>query len=79
MSLKDLSVSELRAASVDLEHQIRALRDRRLAIARELERRLPEPQSESRVVPQVMEPAFVESEATVPSLDEPPRRRWRKR
>lgn len=78
MSLSDLSVDLLHEARVDLDHQIAALRGRKLAIAREIESRYPEPEPESRVVsgPQVVAPGFIESESEVPSLGDPPKRKW---
>lgn len=77
MSLKNVSTDDLEAARADLDHQIRALKERKAEVAREIERRLPNEEPESRVVSQVVAPAFVESESEIPSLDEPvPRRRW---
>lgn len=77
MSLSDISVDMLHEARVDLDHQIASLRERKLAIAKEIESRYPEPESESRIiVAQTIMPGFAESDAVVPSLGDPPRRRW---
>lgn len=76
MSLADLSLEVLYDTHRDLDNQIQALRERKLAVMREIESRFPEPEAES----QVVSPGFIESESVVPSLDAaaspPRRRRW---
>lgn len=84
MSLSDLSTDMLREAHVDLDHQIAALRERKLAIARELESRFPDPEPQDRPATQAVTPGFIESESGAFSPGDPgplpyvpePRRRW---
>lgn len=89
MSLENVSTADLEAARIDLDHQIRALRDRKLEIARVIEGRLPGEEPQDRpAASQTVAPGFVEPESVVPSLggeSEPARetaaqrkRRWRK-
>jgi hypothetical protein len=85
-NLEHIPVEQLQEARIDLDHQIAALRERKLAIAQEIERRVPEAEPEDRPAAQTLTPGFVESEAVAFSLDEPqeedetpvitPRRRW---
>lgn len=85
-NLENTPVEKLQEARIDLDHQIAALRERKLAIAQEIERRVPEAEPEDRPATQTLTPGFVESEAVAFSLDEPevdddpsivvPRRRW---
>jgi hypothetical protein len=82
MSFEGVPTGELHAARVDLDHQIAALRERKLAIAREIESRFPEPEPQDQPAAQAVAPGFIESEAGVfnPNDPEPdvfePRRRW---
>lgn len=75
MTLENLTVAELREASVELDNQIRSLRARRLEIAREIEARYPETEAAD---PQVVAPGFVESESEAISPASK-RRGWRNR
>jgi hypothetical protein len=86
VSLSDISTDVLRQTFADLDHQIAALRERKLAISRELETRFPDEEPQDRPAAQIATPGFVESDAGVfspagppllPDVPEPRRRWWR--